>query len=138
MVEIAGSGGSRQKQWTRWGGVAWVTLFLFWLPVEDISLWPAFFLAGCGAAWLYGRWRLLNEDVQGSWWWRAGAAGLVGPVGAVILLVFKSGAHGHGFPELPLIKLVAVLPQIPVWMLGGVVLGLLIERRFGFATRQGD
>ncbi|HEX9597456.1 MAG TPA: hypothetical protein VF982_11300 [Anaerolineales bacterium] len=137
MVEPMGAG-KRRKQWVLWGGVAWVTLFLFWLPVEDISLWPALALGALGMAWLFMRWRLGTVRTVRRWLCIAGAAGLGIPVGALLLLVFKSGAHGHGFFELPLALLARLLPQIPVWVLVGMFYGCFIERGLAYLRRQAD
>jgi hypothetical protein len=68
----------------------------------------------------------------------AGWFGLAAPVGALFLLVFKSGVHSHGFPELPLSLLSRLLRQIPIWVLVGFLFGFLVERGFGYITKQGD
>lgn len=137
MAEGSGPGG-RQKHWIRWGGVAWVTLFLFWLPVEDVALWPAVTLAALGLAWMLLRWGSAVGP-EGAMWPVAGALmGLMVPISAAALLVFKSGAHGHGFLELPLVTLFDVLPQVPYWGAAGLAVGLAIQFRVKQKPRKGD
>ena len=130
--------GNAPKVWIRWSGVAWVTLFLFWLRLEDVSVWPALALSGLGLAWLYIRWRLGAAAANRRWPWIAGWLGLTVPVSVLFLLVFKSGVHSHGFPELPLSLLSWLLRQIPIWVLVGFLFGFLVERGFGYITKQGD
>jgi hypothetical protein len=137
MAESVGAG-KGPKEWIRWSGVAWMTLFLFWLPVEDVSVWPALALSGLGLAWFYMRWRLGAAGANWRWPWMAGLLGLAAPVSTLFLLVFKSGVHSHGFPELPVSLLSRLLRQIPVWGLIGVLFGFFIERGFGNITRRGD
>jgi len=50
--------------------------------------------------------------------------GLLAPVVAVVLMILKAGAHAHPAPDFAPIQLLVVLQRIPVWVLGGILIGL--------------
>jgi hypothetical protein len=41
-------------------------------------------------------------------------------------MLFKTGWHGHGFPDYPPPMMLAMLERLPVWMLAGALIGLAI------------
>lgn len=117
----------------RWSGAVWVALFLLWLPLEDTSTWPAQILAALGITWGYVRFFGAAGSKGWTWVRRGLVVGLAVPILAVLLLVFKTGLHGHGFPELPLPRLAAPLTWLPVWLAAGLLFSFFWQRR---AARQ--
>lgn len=104
--------------------------FLFlWLHIEDNSIFPAvaagFMLTLVTAAiWLNrhfgGRTLALRLFLP--------AAALVGAVGGLgtsaataLLMLLKSGMHGHVFPDYPFGVIVEIVQRAPLWALAGAL-----------------
>ncbi|HEX6304035.1 MAG TPA: hypothetical protein VFZ76_07585 [Anaerolineales bacterium] len=127
---------------------------ILWLPIEDVGVhyvlvfailisawWAARFLIPYlpGSSELpgrYGRWLGRNrEDAHGRRFiishiiigTLSGVA--VSPL-ALLLMIFKSGLHGHGQPDFTPSQMAAVLARTPVWALAGFLtaLGIAIAR----------
>jgi hypothetical protein len=109
-------------------GAAWLIALLAWLPIEDITVLPAYLFALFGLVWL--AWRRL-PSLPGSAVRAAAAgaaAGLAVPAAALLLMAFKSGLHGHGFAEYTAAQVWSVVQTIPVSTLVGLLIGLLASR----------
>ena len=108
----------------RWGGLLLLGLLLAWLPLEDVHVGAALTLAALFGLWLYGR--LISErrpSALAHLGWAA-LAGAVVPVMALVLMVFKSGLHAHGFSDFSVAQMVAVLALIPQALGVGLLVGL--------------
>lgn len=130
---------SRASLWLRVLSLLLGAIVLFWLPVEDTNLRGPIVLGAIGAALaglhLYHRLQQVRTPVPvfhtivlG------GLAGLAAGPLAVALMVFKSGLHGHGFPDFSTAELWRVLSNAPRWGLvgllgGGALAGGLAVRR---------
>jgi hypothetical protein len=65
-----------------------------------------------------------GRRLRGYWYILLGGAfGLLVPLMAVLLMVLKTGLHGHSVPDFTLEQLSAVLRLIPVWTVVGVLVG---------------
>lgn len=110
---------------------AWITgaAVLLWLPVEDTDVLRPVGLAATMSAvlaiHLHHRTRP-TDPCQGifvRYPLLGGLAGLATPCLAVGLMIFKSGLHGHGFPDFQFSQIAQVLRGIPVWTLAGLAIG---------------
>ncbi len=100
-------------------------VILLWLSFEDQDERRAILLAALlstlGAVatgmhfsgWLRGYWLVILGAVFG----------FLVPLLAVLLMVIKTGLHGHGVPDFTLAQITAVLRLIPVWSGVGVLVG---------------
>jgi hypothetical protein len=107
---------------------------LLWLSLEDNGTLSVALL-GTGAATLFTIIALLNRiggRVLSMRLWFTGLIGLGAAIGALstltttLLMFFKTGWHGHGFPDYPPAMMLAMLQRLPVWMLAGALIGLAI------------
>lgn len=116
--------------WLRWIGISIGALGFIWLPIEDQSLWFATLLSAAVSAWLALRY-IYNQTDSPSLKKLSTigvlSGALVTPM-AVILIVFKSGLHSHGFLEFPLSKLVSYLINTIWWSLLGILVSILFYR----------
>ncbi|MCW5876791.1 MAG: hypothetical protein KIS85_07905 [Anaerolineales bacterium] len=107
-----------------WGAL-WVIALLLWLPVEDTHIWFAVALGGLGALWGALRWRpAISASRPARLAWGAGL-GAAAPLLALGLMAFKSGVHGHGFPDFTPRQTVQLLQAIPWSAAAGLLIGLL-------------
>jgi hypothetical protein len=104
-----------------------IALFL-WLPFEDRSVnWALSFAGGIS---LWGATRFLVDRQTVGWRllvrhaWVGTLAGLAVAPLALLLMVFKSGVHAHGFPDFTYDQMQTVLLRTPVWTSSGLLLGL--------------
>jgi len=100
-------------------------VILLWLSFEDQDERRAILLAALlstlGAVatgmhfsgWLRGYWLVILGAVFS----------FLVPFLAVLLMVIKTGLHGHGVPDFTLAQITAVLRLIPVWSGVGVLVG---------------
>ncbi len=106
----------------RIAGGLWILAFLFWLPFEDTRLGMTAVLAATGAVWLAFRLRpwLSITWPQAAFW--GGLLGAAPSLLAITLMAFKSGLHGHGFPDFTAGQIWLALAALP-W---GVATGLIL------------
>lgn len=109
----------------RLGGILLGVVALLWLSFEGRDERQAILLAallstlGAIATGLRFGGRL-----RGYWLVILGAVfGFLVPLLAVLLMVIKTGLHGHGVPDFTLAQITAVLRLIPVWSGVGVLVG---------------
>ncbi|MDH5505884.1 MAG: hypothetical protein OEZ02_01535 [Anaerolineae bacterium] len=105
----------------------WMAFFLLWLPLEDVHL--GFVVALAAAASLYLAANLIVtrriRHTQLRFWALWLFTGLVGPLLAVFLMVFKGGLHAHGFADFAAAQIYAVLSAAPWWLLAGLAFGVI-------------
>ncbi|TAK13608.1 MAG: hypothetical protein EPO32_04765 [Anaerolineae bacterium] len=111
------------KRRLRWAALAWGALFLFWLPLEDVTPNAALGLAGGLCVWGAVGWTARRDVPPARWPWLGLVAGLALAPLAAGLLVFKSGLHSHGFPDFGPRQLLDLLAGMPAWGLGGALAG---------------
>jgi len=111
----------------RWGGLVLFGLLLAWLPLEDVHIGAALTLAALFGLWLYGR--LISEgrlSALAHLGWAA-LAGAVVPIMALVLMVFKSGLHAHGFSDFSVAQMLGVLAHVPQALGVGVLVGFFAQ-----------
>lgn len=123
-----------------WGAL-WMLAFLVWLPFEDTQIWTTVILASAACLWLAGSrvglGRVAAATTRGAPaaqpWWRAAALGAAFgaaiPLIALILMAFKSGAHGHGFADFTSRQLWQLVELLPLTLALGCILGLASRRQ---------
>jgi hypothetical protein len=105
---------------------------LIWTQLEDLSPGRAllFATAVCLTAGIHA-WFRSNKNPCIRLWLRypLGAAGLgfSTPLLAAFFMVFKSGLHGHGFPDYLFEDYLAALALIPLYTVAGLAIGILIS-----------
>jgi len=112
--------------WLRWAALGTGAALLAWLPLEDVNpAWPLL-LSGLGC--FLAAVALLHRAGGGAAPWPHLLAGLLGgaavPLGAVLLMVFKTGVHTHAVTDFTPAQINAVLTRTPVFALGGLLMGL--------------
>lgn len=119
--------------WSRKLGALWIVAFLLWLPFEDTEIWMSVTLA-LGACIWFGL-RMFSK--KGSNWLPALTLGLAlgaaGPLLAITLMAFKSGLHGHGFPDF------TVRQMSVIWNAGpfSLLIGGLLATSFHLVIQRG-
>lgn len=120
----------------RIAGALWMLAFLLWLPFEDTQVGITAVLAATGAGWLAFR---LQPWHSVSLWqaaFRGGILGAVFPFMAITLMAFKSGLHGHGFPDFTASQAWLALVALP-W---SVAIGFFLApaaKYFALGCRSG-
>jgi hypothetical protein len=108
--------------------IIWMVLFLFWLPIEDTTIWASAALAlglTIGLAFRFA----LNRSAP-SWANTFATGALLGaslPLLTIFLMAFKSGLHAHGFADFTLRQLSVVLYSIPFTILIGLLIAALTK-----------
>jgi hypothetical protein len=108
----------------RIAGALWTLAFLLWLPFEDTQVGTTAMLAAIGVGWLAFR---LPPRHSATWWQVAFWGGLLGlalPLLAISLMAFKSGLHGHGFPDFTVGQVWLALAALPWSGALGLILAL--------------
>lgn len=105
----------------------WGLLFLIWLPIEDVDTRYVVPLAAGLCVWFAIRLLAGSERKLGlaRFLFIGTLSGLLISPFAVLLIVFKSGLHAHGFPEFTLEQIVDILRSTPLWVLVGGAGGLI-------------
>jgi hypothetical protein len=101
---------------------------LLWLPFEDVSAAVVLLFAAAINAWWGARLLLATPNDRRALLLRYALVGMlaglaVTPV-ALLLMAFKSGAHGHNLPDFSYDQILAVILRTPVWTAAGLLLGL--------------
>ncbi len=117
------------------GGFCVIALIL-WLPVEDTQVWLSAALALITCLWL-GLRVLSSKRRFANWLLVAGGAllGAAAPLLAISLMAFKSGLHGHGFPDFTARQVWAMWSAIPFSLLAGSLLAIPLHL---FVARWGS
>ena len=95
-------------------------LILFWLPIEDQSILVPVLLAVAVVVVAVGFARLkyaLRPPIAGF------LGGLIVSPITLLVMVFKTGLHGHGTPDFTAQQIIQVIQLAPVWTLAGGLLG---------------
>ena len=109
----------------RLGAILLGVMILLWLSFEDRDERRAVFLAvllsTLGAVATRMR---FSKRIYGYWYLLLGVVfGFLVPMLAVLLMVVKTGLHGHSVPDFTLAQISAVLRLIPVWSVVGLLVG---------------
>jgi hypothetical protein len=120
----------------RWTAFGLATLMLVWIPIEDTSILVAQLFSLAISLLLAVTWLNRRNPVRLWHGWEmpiAGAAGglLTGPL-ALALMAFKTGVHGHGFPDFSPAQVQTVLTLALLWPPAGLLIGTgaeLLRRR---------
>jgi hypothetical protein len=103
---------------------------MIWLSVEDQATTSALLFGTliCLAAAIYIL-RRLSPDPCRDIWRRysisAISVGFCAPVLSVLLMLFKSGLHGHGFPDYSFQEYLHIVQVAPAFILAALLLGLV-------------
>jgi hypothetical protein len=106
---------------------------LLWIPFEDTTTrWVLGFAAAICCFYgvkLYASQKVLGNMGQTARGAVLGALSglLVSPL-AVMLMAFKGGLHGHGFPDFSAAQVQAVIGLLPYFALSGLTLGSVLAR----------
>ncbi len=120
---------ARAKTKARFLMIGYGLVLIFWMSLEDSSTLTVSLL-GTGAAVIYiGIWLLnrLSERELAFRHWFPGMIfsgtlfGAASVLITVILMFFKSGWHGHIYPDYPPQMIFAMLTRLPVWALSGTL-----------------
>lgn len=122
----------RLKTKARFLMIGYGLILLIWMSLENRSTLTVSLL-GTGAAIIYiGIW-LINRYCDRELGFRLWFAGFVlsgtviGAASALItgiLMFFKSGWHGHLYPDYPPQMIGAMLSRMPLWSISGTLIGL--------------
>lgn len=97
---------------------------LAWLPFEDTQLLWSFLFAAAISAVLAVYW---ISRMSFALWVMPVLGALLGaaaPLMATILLLVKTGVHGHPTPDFTWQDYLSVLQSTPAWFVGGLLLGI--------------
>lgn len=119
---------AKTPQGLRLSAVVLGLALLLWIPFEDVNLNFILFFALAISSW-WGVRLLLNVShdpkrillrhlLVGL------LAGLAVTPLAIVLMAFKTGVHGHGIPDFNAAQIEAALWRTPIWVGGGVLIGL--------------
>ena len=110
-----------------------IGLFI-WLSLEESGDgWVRFFSAAISALAVAWIWRRFKYRADKHWYWRPLAgllAGLLVAPLALLLMVFKTGLHGHAGPDFSGDQILAVIFSTPVWVVSGLLIGAGLEILF--------
>ncbi len=99
---------------------------LIWLPLEDInSIFPVLFsLIGATifSVYNFGKWVCENARMKNLIYGALIGASI--PLLSILLMVFKSGLHNHGFSEYPISDIVFLINSFPLALLAGALIGI--------------
>lgn len=114
--------------WLRLAGLIIGASLFIWIPYEDQGILWILFISVTICGWLAIR-LLLNSTAHG--WkmvtWHSlvgGVAGLAIIPLAFLLMVLKSGLHGHGEPDFTIEQIKTVFSLMPLSLLSGLLIGL--------------
>lgn len=103
-------------------------ILLLWLPIEDTHLAWVILFAVLVSLLIVIRLLLTRKLASKRSPWALTLAGLSGGLlvapAALSLMAFKSGFHGHGFPDFTPEQVTTVLQNIPLWAFAGLLAGV--------------
>jgi len=116
------------RRWRILSLILGFALFL-WFPVEDqnASLVTIFAIAICSLAIMRILLQLKIKNIPKRWFIFPLSGVLAGPgitLISLLLMAFKSGLHGHGFPDFTPGQVILTLRLTPVWTTAGLLIGL--------------
>lgn len=116
------------KQHARWLQLIFLCGLLLWLRIEDVKLhWPT--LLACGMVYLFWNGKRPVSYTLAQRVSLGMLSGMMVGVLALLLIVFKSGLHAHGFFELPKGMLVQLgLISLGLLLIGGL-LGMIASSK---------
>ncbi len=122
--------------WLRRLGTIWIIALVLWLPIEDTQVWLSAAIALIACLW-FGLRVLSSKRSSANWLLVAGGAllGAAAPLLAISLMAFKSGLHGHGFPDFTARQVWAMWSAIPFSLLAGSLLAIPLHL---FVARWGS
>jgi hypothetical protein len=114
--------------WLRGVIFIFAVILIFWLPVEDATAeTPFLFSIIAGSLLTLLASTKIHIPPCQLIWIRYPIAGVVTgfiiPFVAVLLMLFKSGLHGHGFPDFTTLQYISILQRTPGLMAVGVFVG---------------
>jgi hypothetical protein len=128
----------RLPVWLRLAFIFLGVFILLWLPVEERSVVLLLLISGCACTLgllavmniLQQRWATTGGQRRGKrqtlWYPLAGLlSGVALTLVAIILMVVKTGMHGHGAPDYSPAQVSLVLRLAPLWVCLGLVTGVL-------------
>lgn len=107
-------------------------VLIFWMSLENSSTLSVALL-GIGATVIYsGTWlinRISERDIPARFWFPGMILsgtffGAISVLITSILMFFKSGWHGHIYPEYPPQMIFSMFARLPVWTLSGALIGI--------------
>jgi hypothetical protein len=114
-------------RWLRFLALALGIILLLWLPIEDMSERGPVLLAAAVCGWWAARFLVPVRPQDRGFWLRhlfCGAlAGLATTPVALLLMIFKSGLHGHAAPDFTPAQMQSVIIGTPLWVGSGILLG---------------
>lgn len=110
-------------------GALWILVFLVWIPFEDTAIWFTLALAGASCLWLALRLEAFTAAKPITLALRGAVLGASIPLAACALMAFKSGLHGHGFPDFTIRQIWLLVQISPLLILTGIVYGYLSNPR---------
>lgn len=114
--------------WLRLAGLFIAVSLFIWIPFEDLGLQWVLILSAAICSWCAVRF-LLNRVVSGwqvvLWHSLVGClAGLAVAPLAALLMLLKSGLHGHAVPDFTVDQMQTVFGLVPYLSLSGLLIGL--------------
>lgn len=114
--------------WLRLAGLLIAVSLFIWIPFEDLGLQWVLILSAAICSWCAVRF-LLNRVVSGwqmvLWHSLVGClAGLAVAPLAALLMLLKSGLHGHAVPDFTVDQIQTVIGLAPYLSLSGLLIGL--------------
>ena len=115
-------------QWLRLAGLLIIVGLFIWIPFEDQDSKWVLVMSAVISAWLAVR--LLLNIVVSDWqkvMWHSligGLAGLAIAPLAFLLMLFKSGLHGHAVADFTVDQFQSVFGVTPFLLLSGLLIGL--------------
>jgi hypothetical protein len=119
---------STTQRWLRYYTLFVGALLLIWLPFEDSNEEFATAFAAAICAGLAARLAVRWVSPQPASWLKhlllGALAGLIVAPLTFLLMAIKTGLHGHAAPDFTGAQVIAVFLRTPVWVLGGLLIGL--------------
>jgi hypothetical protein len=114
--------------WLRYYAILLGILFLGWIPIEDMNEGWVVAIAGAFTAWWAARYLSMSPSTLQLLWLRQAAAGLIAGLSvtplSLILMVFKTGVHGHEAPDFTPQQMARVVELTPIWAGAGLLIGI--------------